>query len=483
MSDRIIAIKSIIWTVAERSLTLSIQFVFSILIARQLVPSEYGILAVLTIFLTVASIFIDSGFSSALIRKIDRTQTDYSTIFFLNLFLSIAFYLVLFVSSGKIAEYFHIPELKVVTKVIGLTLIFNSISIIQVTKLKIEMNFAFQAKVNVLTILFTSITGFILALNGFGVWTLVAQNVLATALPALFYWSFSKWKPSFVFSLKTLREMFSFGSKLLISGLFDALYKNFNQFVLGKYYSASALGLYNTADSYSGMPANIINSTAIKITYPLMVKYQNDNSILTSYSNKIILLISYFSIFFAVLFIVFAESIVLFLLTDKWIELVPYLQILSVSYVFIPVYSQFQNLFQIKGKSDVFLKVNLLSKISGFLLMIVSAYFGAIYLAISFVLASIISNTICVYYVKRILGSGNIELYKELLKIITIGILSGVIVFFVVELFQLLYLKLILGILIYLIIFVLISYITNNVVFKEIIGIAKTLKSIILLYE
>lgn len=479
MSDKLIAIKSVIWTIAERALTLAVQFVFSILIARQLMPGEYGIVAVLTIFLTVASIFIDSGFSSALIRKMDRNQTDFSTIFFLNLFLSIAFYLVLFVSSGKIAGYFQMPELKDVTKVIGLTLIFNSISIIQITKLKIEMNFALQAKVNVVTILITSITGYILAVNGFGVWTLVAQNVLATAFPALFYWTFSKWKPSLVFSVKTLQEMFSFGSKLLISGLFDTLYKNFNQFILGKYYSASVLGLYNTADSYSGMPSNIINSTAVKITYPLMVKYQNDNSILTSYSNRIILLISYFSIFFSVLFVVFAESIVLFLLTDKWIELVPFLQILSVSYVFIPVYSQFQNLFQIKGKSDVFLKVNILSKILGFLLMIASAYFGAIYLAISFVLATIISNSICIYYVKRIFSNANTELYKEFLKILSIGILSGVIVFFVVELFLLLYLKLILGILIYLIIFVSISYISNNKVFKEIIGIVKTLKSII----
>ena len=219
-------VNGVIWSSIDRFTTQGIQFVFSILIARLLLPSDYGVVAMLGIFMAVSQCFIDSGFGTALVRKLDRTEVDFSTVFYFNNIVAVLFYALLWLASPYIAAFYDLPLLEDVTKIVGLNLIIGTLGGIQNAKLSIAIDFKTRAKISVITTIFTGVVGLYLAYRGYGVWALVFQGLSSNILRTLLLWMYVKWRPQWVFSWKSFREMFSFGSKMLASGLLDTIYNN-----------------------------------------------------------------------------------------------------------------------------------------------------------------------------------------------------------------------------------------------------------------
>ena len=228
-------VKGVMWSSIDRFSTQGIQFVFSILIARLLLPSDYGAVAMLNIFLAISQTFIDSGFGTALIRKLDRTETDFCTVFYFNIVVGFFFYVVLWIASPYIAAFYEIPLLEDITKVLALTFVFSSFSGIQRAKLSIAIDFKTKAKISIIVTILTGAVGLWMAYAGYGVWALVFSSFLGAVL----LWTFVRWMPKLVFSWKSFREMFSFGSRLLASALLDTTYNNIYTLVIGKVFSST----------------------------------------------------------------------------------------------------------------------------------------------------------------------------------------------------------------------------------------------------
>lgn len=263
-------ISGVIWSAIERFSLQGIQFSINIIMARLLLPSDYGIIAMLGIFLQISQSFVDSGFTNALIQKNDRTDIDFSTVFYFNISIAIFFYIVIFITAPFIADFYRMPVLVDVARVVGLTLIINSLSAIHKTKMTIDVDFKTQSKISLLAVLISGIVGIYMAYSGYGIWALVCQSLLnATLLTILFYY-FSHWFPLFVFSINSFKQLFSFGSKLLISGLIHTIYHNLYSIVIGRRFSAVDLGYYTRAEQFAVFPSANLNAIISRVTFPIL---------------------------------------------------------------------------------------------------------------------------------------------------------------------------------------------------------------------
>ena len=266
------------WSLVENFSLQGIQFVIGVLLARVLSPSDYGMVGMLAIFTAISQTLINSGFSTAIVRKTDRTQTDLSTAFWFNIGVGIVLYFILFFSGPLIARFYNVPLLADLIKVTAITLIFNSLCIVQQALFTIKMDFKTQAKISVSSSLTTGVIGVVMAYNGFGVWSIVWPGVFGGALRCILMWVFSKWRPDKIFSTASFKDLFSFGSKLLLSGLIDTTYNNIYPIVIGKKFSATDLGYYSRAEGYSQLPATSITGVLQRVTFPMLCEIQNDMS-------------------------------------------------------------------------------------------------------------------------------------------------------------------------------------------------------------
>lgn len=241
-------VKGVFWSAVERFSVAGISFLFGLVLARLLSPSDYGVIAMLNIFMAISQTFIDSGFSSALIRKPDRTEADNATAFYFNIVVGLACYLLLFAAAPFIARFYDTPLLVPVTRVIGLNLLLNSLCVVQQALLTVRIDFKTQAKISLTATIVSGGVGILLAYSGFGVWALVVQSVSAAFLRMLLLWLLAKWRLQARFSKTSFRELFSYGSKLLASGLLDTVYNNLYTIVIGKKFTAASLGVYARAD-------------------------------------------------------------------------------------------------------------------------------------------------------------------------------------------------------------------------------------------
>ena len=281
-------VSGLIWSFTDSLFGQGIQFVVGIVLARILSPHDFGLIGMLTIFIAISQSFIDSGFSQALIRKQDCSPTDYSTVFYFNMVIGIIFYLLLFVSSGAISSFFNEPQLKLLVRVLGLNLMLISFSIIQRTILTKELNFRLQTRISVVGSVGSGIIAITMAYKGFGVWSLVALTLSKFGLTSLFLWIWSVWKPLWIFSRTSFKELFSFGSKLLVSGLIDTIYRNIYYFVIGKFFSTVELGYYARADQFQAIPSQSITEIISRVSYPVLSSIRDDPILLKSGYKKLI---------------------------------------------------------------------------------------------------------------------------------------------------------------------------------------------------
>lgn len=441
-------VKGVMWSSIDRFTSQGISFIFSILIARMLMPSDYGVIAMLGIFMAISNCFIDSGFGTALVRKIDRTETDFSTVFYFNIVVAIIFYSLLWIASPYIAAFYETPLLERITKVVGLNLIVGALGGIQGAKLTIAIDFKTTAKISVITNIFTGVAGLSLAYLGYGVWALVFQSLSSCILRTILLWFYVRWVPQWTFSKKSFKEMFSFGSKLLASALMDTTYNNIYTIVIGKCFSSTALGTYSRADGLAQFPSSNITGVLQSVTYPVLSSIQNEPERMAE-GYKRLLRISAFVIFpLMVGLAAVADPFIRLILTDKWEGSIYYLQILCFALMWYPIHAINLNLLMAKGRSDYFLKLEIIKKIQGVLILCVTIPMGLVAMCYGRIVSSLISLIWNTYYTKKIIGYGYFQQMKELAHIILHALVMGAITYSIVEITPNNLLKLTAGILV-----------------------------------
>lgn len=401
------------WSTIERFSVQGVNFLLGIIMARILTPSDYGTVGMLAIFLAVSNSFVDSGFSNALIRKLNRTEVDFSTVFYFNILISLVCYSLLFASAPYISNFFNLPILCPLLRVQSLSLIFNSLMVVHVAKLTIELNFKALAKRAFWATIISGVIGLICAYIGMGVWSLVIQHLSYVLVNLIFVWMYLRWKPLPVFSVNSFKELFSYGSKLLVSGLLHTVYQHMTTFIIGKFFSSKELGFYNRGTQFATMPIDTMNAILGKVTFPILVKLQNDDAHLISVYRKYICITSMIIFFGCSLLAALAKPLILLLLTDKWADSIIYLQIFSFAIMFDHICSINLKLLQVKGRSDLFLRLEVIKKLIAVLILFASIPFGVIGICVSKIIYTQIAVFINTYYTGKLFGMGYFTQLKD----------------------------------------------------------------------
>lgn len=419
------AIKGVGWSAIERFFTQGVSFLLQLILARLLMPSDYGIIAMLAIFLQVAQVFVDSGFANALIKKQNCTEQDYSTVFYFNLAISFLIYLLFFVISPLIADFYNILEITDVMRFVSLIIILNALCIVQRTKLIKIIDFKSQAKVSFGSILLSGLIGLFLAYHGYGVWALCWQTVSNGIFQNIFLFLSVKWVPSLTFSSKSFKELFNYGSKLLGASVISVIYNNLYTIVIGKKFQAVELGYYSRADQFARFPSSNIGNILSRVMFPVFSKIQDDDEKLYVAYRKIIRCSSFFIFPIMIILAVIASPFVKVVLTEKWMNMVTLLQILCLSYMWDHLNLLNLNLLYVKGRSDLVLKLELIKKLLAVLILIVTIPYGVIVMCYGLVLYSLIAFYLNAYYTKRLLMLSFFIQLKDVLPFIFASLVSG----------------------------------------------------------
>lgn len=350
------------WSAVERFSIQGIGLLLSIIIARIVSPSAYGLIVMIQVFLSFSQLFIDGGFANALIQKKDRDETDYCTVFIFNMGVALILYLLFFFGAPLIASFYDEPQLKPITRIISLNLIFSSLSIVQKTRLTINLDFRTQTKAGLIAVLVSGTMGVICAYRGLEVWALVIQGLINQLIISLALMYFSKWKPKLLFSRSSFKKLFGFGSKLMLSNILTSIYVNISNLVIGKRYSSADLAFYNRGFTLSQFPSVNLSDVLNRVIYPLLTQVQDDREALKSDYLKYLHLTHYIVIPLMGLLLVLAEPLIVFLLSPKWVDVVPYLRIFCLNFMLYPLMQQAGNPVAAIGHSGILLKYQLLKR-------------------------------------------------------------------------------------------------------------------------
>ena len=356
-------INAMIWRGMDTFGQQGIRFVIQIVLARLLLPEQFGLIAMLTIFIVLAEAFINSGFGQAMIQKKNADYTDECSIFYFNVFISLIATGLLWLSAPWIAAFYKQPLLTPLTRVLSLNLIINAFAQIQRTILRKKIDFKSQLKASVSASLFCGVIGIVMAYKGFGVWALVGQQVSRALAETMLYWFVSDWRPALILSFSSLRSMFSFGSKLLFSGLLETVFNNIYLVVIGRLFSPAALGFYSRAKILRDAPVMNITSTLSSVTFPVFATIQDDRNRLKTGAQKSLTTLIMIITPCMLGLIVVARPLVLLLLTEKWLPCVPFLQLLCIPGILWPLHVINLNVLKVLGRSDLFLRLEVLKKI------------------------------------------------------------------------------------------------------------------------
>lgn len=418
------AVTGVIWSSFERFSVQAIQFILSIILARLLAPSDYGIIGMINIFLAISQSIIDSGFSNALIQKKDRTQIDYSTVFFFNIAIGLFLYFILFLCADFIAKFYNLPILVPITRVIAINLFVNSLVIVQKAKLSIELNFKIQAKINTVSTLISGVIGLLLAYKDWGVWSLVYQSVLFNLLSLVLYWYYAKWRPSLVFSWSSFNQLFKYGSKLLITGLYGPIFDNINSLIIGKLYTPASLGYYNRADSLAKFPSSNITDIINRVTFPLLSLIQDDDDKLRHYYKKLITISAYIVFPLMIGLASISKPLISILLTEKWLPSAEYLELISYSLLWYPICAFNINLLLVKGAVQIHLKLDLLKKLLYLITLIITSNISIKAICIGFLISSLTSWIITALYSGKLIKLGLKQQIIDISPILLMSIIS-----------------------------------------------------------
>lgn len=423
MNDK--AIRGVLWSAMERFSIQGCQFFIGLVIARFVMPEEFGLIAMTYIFMLVAQLFVDSGFGNALIQKKRRTTIDYSTVFYFNIVISLLLYLILFVTAPLIGDFYHQPLLCEVTRWIGLDIILSAFTIVQRSKLTIELNFKLLAKVSLSAVLISGIVGIAMAYNGYGVWALVTQTLLNSFILCICLWCVAKWQPIWAFSTDSFKQMFSFGSKLLVAQLLHTIYLHLYSLVIGRWYNAADTGYYNRAYTIAQRPITSITQIFTRVLYPLQCEHQDDDKRLSRELLRFLRVIYYVIFPLSICMAVLAKPLLLVILTEKWADCAPLVSILCIGYMWIPLSILNGGILQVKGRSDLFLKIEVFKKFIAVAILFATIPLGLRWLCWGIVAYNVIDVCIIVFFTRTIINVGYIRLIQSLMPILMLALVCG----------------------------------------------------------
>ena len=448
-----------VWSFVERFSSYGLQFVFSILMARLLSPSDYGAIALLNVFFAICQTFIDSGFNLAIIRKQNRTDDDFSTAFVFSMTIAMVSYMLLWFGAPYIASFYDLPILKQITRVISLNLVISTVSSMHNAKLSICLDFRSKAKISIFAVVGSCSLGLWMAYAGYGVWALVAQVMASSLIRSVFLFYYVRWIPRLRFSYSSFKSMFSFGSKMLVSGVIGNIYNNLYSIVIGKVFTPSLLGIYSKAESFATLPSLQMSGVILSVSYPSLAKIQDDNQRMIEAYKKILKLSSFIIFPLMIGLASLADPLVRLLLGEKWEGVIILLQIICFSYVWDSFNACNMNLLQLKGYSGYYLKLEIIKKILGLAILLATLPLGIEAMCIGKVVLTLLSIPLNTYYAGRLFNYGFVAQLKDVLPFVFHASVMGGIVLFVICWFPSLLIKLMVGFIIGLVYYIGAAYI------------------------
>lgn len=420
------AIRGVAWSAVEKFARQGLMTLFSVIIARQLSPSDYGLVAMLSIFLIIAQVFVDSGFVEALIQKQDRTETDFSTTFWFNIGVALLVYIALLLFSPLIAGFYGEPLLEELLPWMALVFVINAFRTVQQAKLNIAMDFRRQAWISMIAISVSGGAGLWMAYDGFGVWTLVWQPLLQNFLNVLLLWISAGWMPSLVFSGRSFKNLFGFGSKLLMSRTLNAVYTQGSFLLVGKFFSPSAAGLYSQSTQMTSFIPAAVSDVVARVAYPIECELQDNDKELQRRFFQMLRMTCFILFPLMMGIAALAESAVRLLLTEKWLDAVPLIRILCFAYVWWPVSNMSWQLLNAKHRSDYGLKSEIIKRIVGIVILLFSFFGGIQMVCVGIMIYSIVDIYVLTLLTKRILDKVTfVEEMKVLLPILVNAMVMG----------------------------------------------------------
>ena len=428
MSDNSIKSKTFhgfLWRFAERCGAQGVGFVVSILLARLLSPNDYGTVALVGIFISILGVFINSGMGSALIQKKNADDLDFSTVFYFNMFMCITLYIVMFFCSPLIAKFYNKPELTTLTRVLSLTFLISGVKGIQCSYVSKNMLFKRFFFSTLGGTIFSAFVGVFLAYKGCGAWAIVAQSLSNNLIDTLILWFTVKWRPKLMFSIKRLGALFSYGWKLLCSGLLDTGYNQLRSLIIGKVYSSADLAYCNKADAFPSMIISNVNSSIDSVLLPSMSTVQDDKYSIKSMTRRAMKTSTYVMAPFLMGLAACGKSVISILLTDKWLPSYPFMVIFCITYMFYPVHTANLNAIKAMGRSDLFLKLEILKKIVGIVAILVTFKISVMAMAYSLLVTSVLGQIINSWPNKKLMNYSYLEQLKDILPGILLAVVMG----------------------------------------------------------
>jgi len=436
---------ALFWKTAEQFVSQGIQFVIGIAMARMLSPTDYGITALPAVFIALAGVFIGPGFGEALIRKPDLKEEDLSTAFYYSFGVGLFFYLILFFTAPFIADFYDTPVLTPLTRVTALSFIYGAIGTPQSILLNRKLDFKTPAKISVITQVFSGVIGITMAYTGYGVWALVISSLVAGFIRQLSLLIAVKWLPKTKWSKDSFKYLWGYGNKMILTNLIDTGYNNITPVIVGKYYSTAALGEYNRANGYAQLPANNLFTIIRQVSFPVLSKIQDDNHLLIETYRRMIKMSAFIIFPTMMLLAALSRPLVIILVTEKWEGCIILLQLMCFSMMWLPVHALNMNILRVKARSDLMLKLEIIKKILGLVVMCAFLPLGLVYFCAAGIASSLLSVYINSWYTGKFYDYGFFKQIKDLFPIIALSLTTFVVVWLVSSLFGNLWVQLIVG--------------------------------------
>lgn len=469
-------VKGLAWNTIQNFTNHGVEFLLMLFMARLLGPKEYGLIGLTTIFMAISTTFVNSGFSSALIRKKNCTNDDYSTVFIFNLFVSCLCYLIIFIIAPYVGDFYNEPILCPILRVLGLQLIIYAFCAVQGTILTKNIDFKKKTKLSVTKNIISGLIGLLCAYLGFGVWALVIQALTASTLLSIMLWSTTEWYPNLHFSKASFKEMFGYGSKLLISSLINTTYGQIYPIVIGKYFSTATLGNFSRARHWGSLGSKNLTNILQSISFPVLAKVQDDDKRLENVYRRMIRT-SCFVIFPIMIGMsAVAYPLTLVMIGKKWEFSAYLLQIICFAMMWYPVHALNLNLLKVKGRSDLFLNLEIIKKIIGVCILCISVPMGIVAVCYFRIFSSMLGLFINTYYTGKLINVGYLKQMRDIAPTLLLSMVMWGIVLYIIQFIPNIYIQLIVGIIVGSTIYLVGSYLFKFPELKEVLVMYKELK-------
>ena len=422
-------VTGLFWTFGERIITQGISFVLSIILARILMPSEFGVLALILVFINIANVFVSTGLGEALIQKKDTDESDFSTMFYCSFVLSVFLYVILFFLAPYIAAFYNNSELTWVLRIISLILPVSSFSTIQQAYVSKKMMFKKFFLSNFCSAIVSGIIGILMAYNGYGVWSLVAQFLISSVVGTIVLFFTIKWRPKWLFSITAAKELIGFGWKLVAANLINTVYGELRGLIIGKNYSMADLAYYNRGNQFPSLIISNINTTISKVIFPALAEVNDDSSRLKNVTRRAMKITAYLTFPLMIGLMSIANSFILVLLTEKWLFAVPFLQICCVYWLFQPMQTANWQVIKALGRSDLLMNLEIIKKLIGLLLLLISMNISVYAIAISYAIFAGISMIINMIPNNKLINYSMVEQFRDIAPPLVLSITMGGIIY------------------------------------------------------